>query len=51
MTDAVKVTGRPRVLGLGEPVTIVTVLKGTTLTETVGLVEPSIPALFRYRPR
>ena len=43
MADAVKATGRPNVLGLGEPVRIVTVLKGTTLTATVGLVEPSIP--------
>ncbi len=48
MTEAVKVTGRPRVLGLGEPVTIVTVEKGTTLTDSVGLVEPTIPPAPEY---
>ena len=35
-------------LGLGEPVTIVTVEKGTTLTESVGLVEPTFPPAPEY---
>ena len=47
-TDAVKVTGRPRVLGLGEPVTVVRVKKGTTLTESVELVEPMIGPIPEY---
>ena len=49
-TDAVKVTGRPRVLGLGDPATMVTVENGTTSTAIAGLAEPTIPQL-RKRPR